>query len=137
MIGSHFEKINELIDDAKIAYLCTHADGRIAIHPMAVITDYQADGLWFLTLKSSAKIKEIEANDEVSLLYDKNAYVVFEGQAKISQQLVKIKQLWTPEIEAMFNCGADSGKVALIQVVPRLVRYWEEPGPYSKTLNLD
>jgi general stress protein 26 len=124
-------KVIELLKDAKVAMMATHADdGRMHSRPMATnMVDF--DGyLWFLTDMHSPKVGEIRRNPEVMLSYatesDQN-YVSVSGTAEVIKDDAKAKELWTQGSQVWFPKGPTDPELGLIKVKVGVAEYWDGP----------
>lgn len=123
------EKIAELIKDTHICMMTTAAgDGSFDSRPMATQKATFDGTVWFLTRHESGKVKELEHDDHVGLMYadTSNAnYVTAKGKAEVSQDKAKIKELWNPMFKAWFPGGEDDPSIAVLKVVVQEAQYWE------------
>lgn len=125
------EKLRSLIKDVKIAMLTTvEADGHLRSRPMAT-QEVEFDGqLWFFTGLDSMKVNEIEREHHVNVAYAQpgdQVYVSVSGRGKISQDAVKIKELWSPIHKAWFPKGLDDSNLALLRIDVEKAEYWDSP----------
>lgn len=123
------KKIGELIKDVRICMLTTAAsDGTFDSRPMAT-QEAEFDGtVWFLTRHESGKVREIENEQHVSLIYSdpsKHSYVTAKGRAQISQDKTKIHELWNPMFKAWFPEGVEDPSIAVLKVEVDEAQYWE------------
>ncbi len=124
------DKIAELISDIRIAMLSTASpDGSIDSRPMATQKASEFDGtLWFLTAKHSEKVREIEDDSRVSVLYadpSKSKYVTIKGRAFVNQDKAKIHELWNPMYQAWFPKGEEDPEISVLRVHVMEADYWE------------
>ncbi len=122
-------KIGELIKDVDICMMTTAAgDGSFDSRPMAT-QKAEFDGtVWFLTRGESGKVREIQNDDHISLLYSNpsdHSYVSVKGRARISQDKTKIHELWNPMYKAWFPNGEDDPAITVLQVDVTGAEYWE------------
>ncbi len=123
------EKLKGKLKDIKIAMLTTEEpDGDLRSRPMST-SEMDEDGcLWFFTNEFSPKVNEINQEHKVNLSYanpDDNTYVSVSGQAVLSTDKSKIKELWNPILKAWFPEGLDDPKLALLKITPRQAEYWD------------
>jgi len=123
------EKIGGLIKDIRIAMLTTVSeDGSFDSRPMATQKTEFDGTVWFLTRSDSGKVGEIRDDSHVELIYaDPGAskYVSAKGRASVSQDKVKIHELWNPMYKAWFPEGEDDPKIAVLRVDVTEAEYWE------------
>jgi general stress protein 26 len=135
---TEFEALKEKIKDIKFASLTTlELDGDLHSRPMST-HDVDADGtLWFLTYKNSNKVREIQANNRVSLSYadhSADTYVAASGTAQVVDDRQKIHELWNDGLKAWFPDGPDDPNITLLRVKPHQAEYWDRPGGKMMTL---
>lgn len=124
------KKIGELIKGIRITMMCTAApDGSIDSRPMATQETDAFDGtVWFLTRGESGKVREIEQDAHVTLVYadpSSAKYVSAQGRAGVSHDRAKIKELWNPMYKAWFPEGQDDPAIAILRVEIAEAQYWE------------
>jgi general stress protein 26 len=123
------KKIGELIKDVRICMMTTAAgDGSFDSRPMAT-QETEFDGtVWFLSRHESLKVKELESDSQVGLMYadpGNHNYVTAKGRATISQDKAKIHELWNPMFKAWFPGGEDDPQITVIRVDVTEAQYWE------------
>ena len=123
------EKIAELIKDTHICMMTTAAvNGSFDSRPMATQKATFDGTVWFLTRHESGKVKELEHDAHIGLMYadTSNAkYVTAKGKAEVSQDKAKIKELWNPMFKAWFPEGEDDPSIAVLKVTVQEAQYWE------------
>jgi general stress protein 26 len=123
------KKIGELIDGIHIGMLTTSAgDGTFDSRPMGVRTKDFDGTLWFLTKHESGKVREIEHDARVGLIFAEPAdtkYVAIKGHASVSEDKAKIHELWSPMMNAWFPGGEEDPSIAVIEVKVSEAQYWE------------
>ena len=123
-------KLREIAESARICMFTTYTETRpMPSRPMALQgVDEQNGLLYFFSATHSDKNNEIKSDDEVQLFFENNSkseYLSVYGFAKISQDRVKIKELWTPWAKTWFQDGPEDPKLSLITVKPESVEYWD------------
>jgi general stress protein 26 len=138
---SHYEELNvddgqkriyDLIKGIHIAMLTSVAkDGTMSSRPMAVQNTPFNGTLWFLTRSTSEKIGEVQQDDRVTLTFaepKESKYVSLKGQASVSQDRTKIKELWNPLYKAWFPKGEDDPEIMVLRVDVSEADFWEASG---------
>ena len=123
------EAIKRLQDMAHDADTCffTTAAGR-STRPMGVRKVDDAGNLWFLSADDSHKNAEVEADPNVALYLqtDKHSgFVRIEGQASITRDAARIKDLWNPLLRTWFTEGEDDPRITAVKVAPVSGYYWD------------
>jgi general stress protein 26 len=101
---SDIDRVWEIAEKIKICMLTTHAAGRMRCRPMHAIADRAAGCLWFVTDDRGAKDNEISAAPDVCLAFadtHSNAYLSVTGQAEMSRDPTKARELWSTEAQAL------------------------------------
>ena len=124
------KKIKELIGKNSSCFFCTHSsDGLpIAVRPMSVQQLDDEGNFWFLSANDSHKNMEIQQDNTVQLLFQGSKYSDYlsvYGNATISQDKNKIKELWEPLIKTWFTEGVDDPRITVIKVQPIEGYYWD------------
>lgn len=124
------QKLNELIEDVKIAMLTTIDGGVLRARPMQT-QDFEFDGdLWFFTSSKTHKTDEIKKDNRVNVSYaapDSNTYVSVSGTAEIVKDQEKIDEYWSDIYKAWFPEGKDSPDLVLLKVSVEQAEYWDSP----------
>jgi general stress protein 26 len=123
------KKIGELIKDIRIAMLVTAAHGgTFDSRPMATQKTEFDGTVYFVTQHSSGKVKEIEHDTRVGLIYadpSNHNYVTVKGTAEVSTDRAKIHELWSPMFKAWFPDGEDDPNIAILKITVTEADYWE------------
>ncbi|MDQ0728322.1 pyridoxamine 5'-phosphate oxidase family protein [Microbacterium sp. W4I20] len=124
------QRVAELIKDFRFAMFTTrNAEGRLVAHPLTV-QEAEFDGdLWFLVSKSATLVIDIQADERVGVSLSSNdAWVSLAGTAELVEDRAKIKELWSPTVEAWFPEGPDDPDVGLLKFDAQSAEYWDSPG---------
>lgn len=128
--GDAIAKIQALVKQNKTCFFCTSASGHHAegARPMSALQVDDAGRLWFLSASDSHKNREVAMDPSVTLYFQDSAHVMFlrlSGQAKISTDRAKIKELWQPIFATWFTEGLDDPRITVIQFMPSEGYYWQ------------
>ena len=108
-------------------------DGRNTLHSRPMSNngkvDYNGDS-WFFAFEDSNKVKQIESNQMVSLVFqtDDMTFVDCYGEASILTNKNLIKEKWVDGLEAWFPDGPETEGVCLIRVTAKRVQFWGKGG---------
>jgi general stress protein 26 len=83
--------------------------------------------LWFLSASDSRKNQELTLDPSVKLYFQGSKhsdYMQLSGQATISTDREKIRELWSPLVQTWFTEGLDDPRVTVIKVTPTEGYYW-------------
>jgi general stress protein 26 len=124
----NLEKVIELIKNDRICMLTTkQVDGMLKSRPMYV-NQIEEDGtLWFFNNEYSCKANEIKENPEINLAFTNNndkTYISISGEAEISENEEKMKDLMNPAVKAWFPEGLDDSSISLLKVNLEKAAYW-------------
>lgn len=128
------DELWKLVDGIETAMLTTRrADGHLVSRPMATQKRAAGADFWFVTLRTSPKVREIAAEPRVNLAYYKDRtreWVSVSGEAAISDDRGKIRELWAPDWKAWFedegganDGGPDDPRMVLIGVTAVTAQY--------------
>ena len=121
------DELWKLVDGIETAMLTTRrADGHLVSRPMATQKRASGADFWFVTTKDSPKVREIAAEPRVNLSYYRDRtreWVSVSGEARLSEDRGKIRELWAPDWRAWFedeggerDGGPDDPRMVLIGV---------------------
>ncbi|WP_192821910.1 pyridoxamine 5'-phosphate oxidase family protein [Rufibacter sp. LB8] len=124
------KKMKELAENAESCFFCTNiqAGQPITSRPMAVLKADDTGSFWFLTSDDSHKVEELEKDPFVQLFFQGSKYSDFltvHGNARLSKDKEKIKELWNPMLKTWFTEGIDDPRITVLQVVPTGGYYWD------------
>jgi len=131
-------KVAELVKGIRVAMLTTvDESGQLRARPMAV-EEVEFDGsLWFFTQEHSEKVGEIQRERQVCIAMSdpgKQRYISLSGTARLVLDRDKMKELWSPLLNAWFKDGLDDPELALLKVNVDSAEYWDGRG--SKVVQL-
>lgn len=124
------QRVAELITGFRFAMLTTrNAEDRLVAHPLTV-QEAEFDGdLWFLVAKGATFVTDLRADDRVGVSMSSNdSWVSLSGRAELVDDRAKIKELWSPTVEAWFTDGPDDPEVGLLKFTAETAEYWDSPG---------
>jgi len=117
--------------------MMTTTDGRQVVHsrPMSNNGKVEYDGdSWFFTFEDSNKVRQIEKDDKVSLVYQTDDMLFIEcyGTASITKDKGTLEDKWVDGLEQWFPEGIETPGICLIKVTSKRVTFWhkEEEGEY-------
>ena len=131
------KKLKELVDEVRIAMLCTSQDDQLRSRPMSTAQFDDEGNIWFFTNEHSGKADEVNESHQICLAYSspsKNSYISISGTARIVNDWAKMKELYNPAIKAWFPEGLDDPNLALLKVSPSEAEYWDSSSSKMVTL---
>lgn len=124
------QRVAELIKNFRFAMFTTrNAEDRLVAHPLTV-QEAEFDGdLWFLVSRSATFVIDIRRDDRVGVSLSSNdSWVSLSGRAELVEDPAKVRELWSPTVEAWFTNGPDDPDVGLLKFSAESAEYWDSPG---------
>jgi general stress protein 26 len=122
-------KVTDLINEVRVCMFTTIDDhGHVISRPMATVDVDKEGNVWFFSNEYSGKVTQISENNELNLIYSHpghNTYLNIFGIGSIIIDREKMKQLWTPAIEAWFPEGIDDLRLCLLKVDTKQAWFWD------------
>lgn len=124
------KKVIELMKQLDFCMMVT-TDGRGTHHtrPMSNNREVEFDGdSWFFAYEDSNKIKQLQTDANVSLIYQGDGMIFMHlyGTASIVRQKAILEKHWQKELEMWFPKGLETPGVCLIHVKAAKVQYWHK-----------
>lgn len=124
------QRIQQVVKKTATCFFCTAVShgGSGAARPMSVQQADDDGSLWFLSASDSHINSEIIEKSDVRLFFQGSEHASFltlTGQATISTDKARIKQLWEPVLKTWFTGGVDDPRVTVIRVQPSGGYYWD------------
>jgi len=121
-------KFRKLVNEIRVCMFITNNKDNNHTRPMATIEAAEDGSLWFFTDIRSIKVEEVASDGAVHLVYahpGKESYLDLWGRAQVVTDRTLIREKWNPIVKAWFPNGADDPNLALLQVQPRDIYYWD------------
>lgn len=123
-------KMKDIAEATQSCFFCTDIKigAALAVRPMSVRKVDDEGNFWFLSSNDSHKNAEIKQDDHVQLLFQEthqSGFLNVYGQADISEDKAKIKELWEPILKTWFTEGEDDPRISVIKIKPTEVYYWD------------
>jgi general stress protein 26 len=142
------DKAWQLAEKIRIALLTSWDGEQQRIRPLSANVDRDADVIQFLigahggtTLAEATGapaltlVEQVKKFPTVTLAFADHGshdYVTITGQAVVSNDRARIKELWTPFAKAWWD-GADDPEIRLLTVTPENAEIWEGPNQLIAT----
>ncbi len=122
-------RLLELARDTKLCMLTTaDAGGTFFSRPM---TSQQVDDdatVWFIAARDSRKVEQIGATPHASVtMTGDGSWVSLSGPAAVVDDLDKLRELWSPMVEAWLPGGPEDPNAVLVRVDVDGAEYWSSP----------
>jgi general stress protein 26 len=122
------QKLKKLAEGIHFAMFATALDSRpMHVVPMSTKKVDEEGNIWFLSGRDSSHNQNIEAANDVHLIYCDVGSMQFLnvfGQAEISTQKTVLRELYEKSDDAWFQ-GADDPNLSAIKVQPQEAFYWD------------
>lgn len=128
--AEELRKLNDLLEKFRFAMLTTRAaDGTLTSHPLTVQeTEFDGD-LWFIIGTHATAVEHLATDAHVGVSFSgSDAWLSLSGTAGIVDDPAKLRELWSPSVDAWFPEGPESSDVALLKVAVTGGEYWDSPG---------
>lgn len=128
----NMKRFKELVEDIQFGMLTTKnsLDGTLSSRPMTLQEVDENNYLWFFADKNSHLANDIRLNIDVNVAFahpSDSSYVSVAGNGYVIQDHQKVDELFTPVTKAWFPDGPNDPNIALIQVRPVTVDFWDSP----------
>ena len=120
----------DIIEKARIGMLTTKFAGGLRARPLEARADRDAGLIWFVTDVRGAKDDEINAEQEIGLVFtdeDSRAYLSITGRASVIRDTAKAKEIWKKTDDIWLQGGPDDPKVRVLRVEPNTAELWDGP----------
>ena len=123
------ERVWEIIEAAGVCMLTTRATDGLRARPLEARPERETGIIWFVTDWRSGKEHEIEAAQDVGLVFidhKAKAYLSITARAEIRRDHAKAAAIWKTTDDAWWK-GPDDPNVCVIRVEPILAELWDGP----------
>ncbi len=124
------DRVWALMEKISICMLGTRDGEQIRSRPMGAYVRRQENAVYFLTDVRRHKDDEIQRFPNVCLAFaDASAqkYVSLTGQAAVSNDRAKIRELFSTPAKAWWE-SAEDPNIRVLKVTPNDAEYWDSPG---------
>ncbi len=122
--------LNELLKNFSTAMMVTRAGDRsIHARPMHIAEISEDGNLYFATSLESSKLRDIENNSDVTLIFQADSiFVSLNGTAHTSTEQDLIDRLWSEAWRVWFPEGKDDPSLVILKIEPQDAEYWDNSG---------
>ena len=128
-----------IIEKASIGMLTTQFAGGLRARPLEARVDHDAGLIWFVTDVRSTKVEEIDATQDVGLVFiddDSRVYLSITGRASVTRDKSKAKEIWKKSDSVWLPGGPNDANMRLVCLEPVTAELWERAsGTAVKTFN--
>jgi general stress protein 26 len=117
----------ELAESIRLCMFTTWDGKCLQARPMDATVDEAEGALYFLTDVEGGKIDQLTKYPEIVVSFSGSTkFVTMNGEAKVSNDRSKIKEIWTATSKAWWD-SADDPAIRLITFTPRQAELWDGP----------
>jgi general stress protein 26 len=130
MANDDVARVWDLMEKISFCMLATWNGSELRSRPMDARVRRKENVIYFLTDIRHQKDDEIARYPKLNLAFaDTGAmkYVSISGEAELSNDRAKIKELWEPTAKAWWD-SADDPNIRVLKVRPTMAEYWDSPG---------
>ncbi len=123
------ERVWEIIEKVGVCMLTTRFAGGLRARPLEARPDRAASLIWFVTDLHSRKDDEIEAAQDVGLVFidaKEKAYLSLTGRADVLRDPAKAAEIWKKTDDAWWD-GPHDPNVRVLRVEPLTAELWDGP----------
>jgi general stress protein 26 len=132
------ERVWDLAEKISIAMLANWDGSNPHSRPMHAHVAREENAFYFLADRTNHKTEDLAKYPTVCLAFaDTSAskYLSITGEATLSTDRAKIKELWSPWAKAWWS-SPDDPNVCVLKVVPTQAEYWDTPGKIVSTVKM-
>ena len=130
MANDDVARVWDLMEKISFCMLATWNGSELRSRPMDARVRRKENAIYFLTDVRHQKDDEIARYPKLNLAFadtDAMKYVSLSGEAEMSNDRAKIKELWEPTAKAWWD-SADNPNIRVLKVRPSIAEYWDSPG---------
>jgi general stress protein 26 len=130
--------VAEIMEEARIAVLTyVSLDGTLVSTPMGMQDFEDPRTTWFITERSSDKVRALEADPRVNVSCSSKAgWVSLAGTAHVSDDRAKLAELWDASAGAFMSGGPEDPDNVLLRIDGATAEYWESPGKIGVAIQM-
>ncbi|HET9396855.1 MAG TPA: pyridoxamine 5'-phosphate oxidase family protein [Nitrospiraceae bacterium] len=135
MANDDVARVWDLMEKISFCMLATWNGSELRSRPMDARVRRKENVIYFLTDVRHQKDDEVSRFPKLNLAFadtDAMKYVSLSGEAEMSNDRAKIKELWEPTAKAWWD-SSDNPNIRLLTVTPADAEYWDSPG---KTISM-
>ena len=131
-------RVWDLAEKISVAMLATWDGRNPHARPMSAHIARDETAFYFLADKRHHKDEDIRKFPTVCLAFadaSDHKYVSISGEASVSSDRAKIKELWSAWAKAWWD-SPDDPNVCVLKVVPTEAEYWDTPGVVISSIKM-
>jgi general stress protein 26 len=126
---SELDRVWDIIENVGVCMLTTRFAGGLRARPLEARPEREAGLIWFVTDLHSGKEHEIEAEQDVGLVFidpKQKAYLSITARAEVRRDHAKAAQIWKRTDDAWWD-GPNDPDVCVLRVRPLTAELWDGP----------
>ncbi|WP_405216596.1 pyridoxamine 5'-phosphate oxidase family protein [Agrococcus sp. Ld7] len=130
--------VSEIMRSTRIAALSyISVEGDLVSTPMGT-QDFDEPGtVWFLTERSTDKVRALAQDPRVNVHYaGKGGWVSLAGTARYVDDRERLRELWDASAEVFMDGSPDDPGNGLLEVTATSAEYWDSPGAIATAVQL-
>ena len=130
--------VEEIMKDTRVAVLTyVSPSGALVSTPMGMQDFDQPGTIWFITERDTDKVTAIQTDPRVNVSFSsKSGWVSLSGTARVSEDRVKLEELWDASAGTFMSGGPEDASNVLLEIDGATAEYWESPGKVSAAVQL-
>lgn len=137
--SQEFKDVAQAMGQIDFCMMQTVGQHGVSTRPMSNNGEVEYDGdNWFFTRAGTAKVREIQQDARVQLVFADNEAVNFIavwGQGEVVEDADLKKKLWREELQEWFPQGPEDEDVLLIKVSATRIQTWGQMGEHELALD--
>lgn len=136
--ASDIDRVWDLAGKIQICMLVNWDGHELRSRPMGAYLRPKENAIYFLTDASHQKDNDIARYSKVNVAFADprdNKFVTIAGDAQVSQDREKIRELWSTPAKAWWD-SPDDPAIRVLKVTPFDAQYWEGPGTMASYVKM-
>jgi general stress protein 26 len=128
-MADQLDRVWDIVEAVGVCMLTTRFPGGLRARPLEARPDRAAGLIWFVTDAHSGKEQEIEAEQDVGLIFidsRQNAYLSITARAQVLDDHAKARAIWK-STDGVWWTGPDDPNVCVLRVEPVTAELWDGP----------
>src|SRR3954462_7943551 len=132
--SSRLDRVWDIVEKVGVCMMTTRFPDGLRARPLEARPTREHGLIWFVTDMRGTKDDEIEAHEEVCLVFidtEDKAYLSLTGRAQVLKDHAKAAEIWKKTDDVWWS-GPDDPNVRVLRVEPSTAELWD--GPASKAV---
>lgn len=132
------QKVWDLANKISVAMIASWDGKALHARPMSAHIAQDENTFYFLTDKTDKKTQDLKHYPTVCMAFGDASdfkYVSITGEASVTDDRAKIKELWSVWAKAWWD-SPDDPNICVLKIVPTEAEYWDTPGKIVATVKM-